>query len=145
MRLLASTDYALRILMRLALLAPGEQLNVEALARELGGLSRHHLYKVVQDLTALGLVRTTRGIHGGVALARPAAEIHLGELVRRLEADQALVECFRADGGGCVLTPRCRLKRQLARAREAFFHELDGATLADSWEAGSPPAGQAGL
>ena len=44
MRLLASTDYALRILMLLAEQPNGERLSVETLARRLGGLSRHHLH-----------------------------------------------------------------------------------------------------
>jgi len=33
-------------------------------------------------------------------LARPAGEIRVGEFVRGHEQDQALVECFRPDGGG---------------------------------------------
>ena len=43
----------------------------------------------------------------------------------------ALVECFREDGGNCVLKPRCRLKAKLAAAREAFMRELDTTTLAE--------------
>jgi Rrf2 family transcriptional regulator, nitric oxide-sensitive transcriptional repressor len=129
MRLLASTDYALRVLMRLSAEPAGGHLSVEALANELGGLSRNHLHKVVQELAALGVVRTLRGARGGVALARPAAEIRLGSLVRQLEADQSLVECFRADGGACVLTPRCRLKGMLGSAWSAFLRELDCYTL----------------
>jgi Rrf2 family nitric oxide-sensitive transcriptional repressor len=42
-----------------------------------------------------------------------------------------VVECFRADGGACVLTPGCALRRRLAAAREAFLAELDRTTLAD--------------
>jgi hypothetical protein len=39
-----------------------------------------------------------------------------------------LAECFRCDGGACVLAPCCRLNGRLAAAREAFLAELD-ATL----------------
>jgi hypothetical protein len=55
----------------------------------------------------------------------------LGEVVRALEARQALVECFRGDGGACVLTARCGLKMRLAAAREAFMPELDTTTLSE--------------
>ena len=55
----------------------------------------------------------------------------VGAVVRRLEAPQPLVECFRDDGGACVLTPRCALRHRLARAHEAFLAELDRTTLAD--------------
>jgi len=64
-------------------------------------------------------------------LSRVATKISIGEIVRVLEAEQALVECFRSDGGECVLTPGCRLKRKFAAARDAFLHELDRSTLAE--------------
>ncbi len=131
MRLLASTDFALRVLMRLGQQEPGEHVNVETLAQQLGGLSRNHLYKIVQDLAGRGILRTVRGAGGGVMLAVPLAEIRLGPLIRTLEADQALVECFRADGGCCVLEPRCKLRLLLRQAREGFYKYLDGWTLAD--------------
>jgi len=84
----------------------------------------------------LGYVRTQRGAGGGFRLARPAASITLGQVVRDLERDQPTVECFRADGGDCVLTPRCRLRKHLAEAREAFLEALDGTTLAEcAWPA----------
>ena len=58
-------------------------------------------------------------------------KITLGEVVRALDRDEALVECFRADGGACALTPRCRLKSRLFAAREAFLRQLDTTTLAE--------------
>lgn len=128
MRLLASTDYALRVLMRLAA-EPAALRSTEVLAREVG-VPRNHLHKIVQELAALGLVRTVRGVRGGVALAKPAEEITLGAVVRELERDQALVACFREDGGDCCFNPGCRLQGALAGAREAFLRHLDRVTLA---------------
>lgn len=95
------------------------------------GFSRNHLHKIVQFLTELGLVRTIRGAHGGVMLARPANEIRVGEVIRSYEQDQALVECFRADGGACTLLPRCRLRGMLTAAKSAFYQHLNQYTLAD--------------
>jgi Rrf2 family nitric oxide-sensitive transcriptional repressor len=60
-------------------------------------------------------------------------------VVRDLEDDQPLAECFRADGGNCLLSPRCRLKKKLAAAREAFLNELDTTSLADCTYSPSPP------
>jgi Rrf2 family transcriptional regulator, nitric oxide-sensitive transcriptional repressor len=128
-RLLASTDFALRVLLRLAA-DPQSHRSTEVLARDVG-VPRNHVHKIVQELAAMGLVRTLRGARGGVLLARPPAEITLGEVVRRLEADQALVECFRADGGACCLSADCRLRGVLARAREAFLALMDRSTIAD--------------
>jgi Rrf2 family transcriptional regulator, nitric oxide-sensitive transcriptional repressor len=131
MRLLASTDIALRVVMLLGRQGPGAQMNVEAMAQQLGDLSRNHLHKIVQDLAALGVLRTIRGAGGGVTLAAPLEETRLGSLIRSLESDQALVECFRADGGCCVLEPGCRLRVMLRDARESFYQSLDRQTLAD--------------
>lgn len=129
MRLTSFTDFGLRALMRLAA-QPERALSVAALARELA-ISAHHLTKVVRLLAAGGLVTTQRGAGGGFRLARPPERILLGEAVRLLEGRQALVACFRPDGGDCALLPGCGLKHRLARAEAAFLAELDRATLAD--------------
>ena len=92
-------------------------------------ISRNHLVKVVRNLAQEGFLATRRGAGGGFRLARPAQAITVGEVVRALELREPLVECFRTDGGACTLTPRCRLKRRLASAREAFLQELDATTL----------------
>lgn len=131
MRLLASTDIAIRVLMLLGRQEPGQNVNVEQMASQLGGLSRNHLHKIVQDLAALGILRTVRGAGGGVLLAKPLAEVRLGGLVRTLESDQPIVECFREDGGCCVLDSGCRLRAMLRTARECFYESLDKHTLAD--------------
>ena len=129
MRLSMFTDFGLRALMRLAG-DPGRAFTTAEIAAEFG-ISRHHLTKVVRDLAAAGYVATQRGAGGGFRLARPAQAITLGEVVRMLDRGEAIVECFRADGGTCALTPRCRLKRRLAAAREAFLRQLDATTLAE--------------
>ncbi len=139
MRLTSFTDFGLRALMRLAS-EPGRLFTTDEIAAEFA-ISRNHLTKVVRDLAHAGYVETQRGAGGGLRLAKPAETIALGEVVRRLEQRQALVECFRKDGGACTLTPRCRLKARLAAAREAFLRELDRTTLADcAYPAAPPPA-----
>ena len=131
MRLLASTDIALRVLILLGREPVGQHLSVEALAAALGGLSRNNLHKIVQDLTALGVTKTVRGAGGGVMLAVPAETVRLGGLLRRLEADQPLVECNRPDNCACTLLPACRLRGMLASAQHQFYEQLDSHTLAD--------------
>jgi Rrf2 family nitric oxide-sensitive transcriptional repressor len=137
MRLTSFTDYGLRALMRLAG-EPDRSFTTDALAGELA-ISRNHLAKVVQELSRAGYVRAQRGAGGGLRLARPSDSVSLGEIVRLLEARHAIVECFRADGGGCTLTAACRLRSRLAAAREAFFRTLDATALA---ECAHPGAGE---
>lgn len=129
MRLTSFTDYGLRILMRLAG-DPEKAFTTEAIAAEFR-ISRHHLTKIVRTLASAGIVATQRGAGGGIRLARPAETVTLGDIVRLLEARQALVECFQADGGACVLSPKCRLKGKLLAARQAFLADLDRTSLAE--------------
>ena len=141
MRLTYFTDFGLRALMRLAG-EPSRSFSTNEIATEFG-ISRNHLTKVVRDLADGGFVTTQRGVGGGFRLARPPQSITLGQVVRTLEQRHALVECFRDDGGHCVLRPRCRLKTRLAAAREAFMRELDATTLAECaypGPSGSQPA-----
>ncbi|MBS0540529.1 MAG: Rrf2 family transcriptional regulator [Proteobacteria bacterium] len=136
MRLTAFTDFGLRALMRLAA-EPERSFTSDEIAGEFA-ISRHHLIKVVRGLADAGYVQTQRGAGGGFRLARPPEAIRLGEVVRDLEQDQPMVECFRADGGACVLTPACRLRKRLSAAREAFLASLDATTLAEcAWP--TPP------
>lgn len=129
MRLTSFTDYGLRMLMRMAS-EPGRACSSAELAAEFA-LSRNHLAKIMQRLSGCGLIETRRGGGGGAMLARPAAEIGLGEIVRLLEEGQPLVECLAADGGACSIDGRCRLKARLRSAEAAFLRDLDRSTLAD--------------
>lgn len=129
MRLTSFTDFGLRALMRLAG-DPERTVTTGEIAKEFA-ISPNHLTKVVRELAREGFIETRRGADGGFRLARSADSITIGAVVRALERREALVECFRADGGACVLTPLCRVKGRLVAAREAFLSELDRTTLED--------------
>jgi len=94
------------------------------------GVSRSHLMKVVNQLVREGFVAGLRGKGGGLRLARPAAEIPVGEVVRRMEKRVELVECFGQECQ-CLLDPGCRLKTTLAGALDAFLAALDAVSLAE--------------
>lgn len=136
MRLTSFTDFGLRALMRLAG-EPDRIFTTEEIAAEFA-VSRNHLMKVVQELARSGFIETRRGAGGGFRLAQPAETITLGDVVRALEQREALAECFRADGGACVLTPQCGLKPRLAAAQEAFLRELERTRLAECAYSPSP-------
>ena len=129
MRLTAHTDYALRVLMSLAVM-DDRLVTIEELA-DRHRISRNHLMKVAQTLVGMGLVKGVRGRRGGLALAVPAADIRMGKVVRMLEQDMALVACLGDDQANCALIGLCRLTGALRDAINAFFTELDRLTLAD--------------
>ncbi|HYV96667.1 MAG TPA: Rrf2 family transcriptional regulator [Gemmatimonadaceae bacterium] len=127
MKLTRHTDNALRCLTLLAL-EPGRAITVGEIAQRMH-MSADHLFKVVGRLAELGYVTTTRGRQGGVRLARAAAQIRIGRVVRETEEDFALVECFSADETQCPIAPACVLATSLDRALKAFFGVLDEITL----------------
>lgn len=129
MRLTTFTDFGLRALMRMAS-NPERAWSTAEIADEFS-ISRHHLTKIMATLANAGIVETRRGSGGGATLSRPPSAIRLGEIVRVLERNQALVECFQASGNNCNITPVCRLKSYLGQAEEAFLKTLDAKTLAD--------------
>lgn len=129
MRLTTFTDYNLRVLMYLAL-DPDRIASVPEIAAAYG-ISEHHLTKVVHHLGRAGFVQPIRGKGGGVRLAREAAAIGLGEVVRAAEGETALVECMTAEGGDCRIAAGCALARILDEAARAMHAALDRYTLAD--------------
>jgi Rrf2 family nitric oxide-sensitive transcriptional repressor len=128
MRLTQHTDYSLRVLMYLAL--QGDERSTIAEITEAYGISRNHLMKVVQKLSRMGYVDSTRGSKGGLRLNRAPENIHLGQVVKDMEPDLGLVECFRTELS-CVIEPACVLPAIMDRALEAFMAELDKKTVAD--------------
>lgn len=131
MRLTQWTDYSLRVLMYCAIHAERAQPVTITEIAEVHGISRSHLMKIVQELSARGLLETTRGRGGGVRLLQPAQAITVGAVVRATETDFALVECFDAERNQCRLRGRCRLQGVLEQALAAYLAVLDGVTLAD--------------
>lgn len=135
MRLTAMTDYSLRLLMHVA--QQPDRLCTIAEIAQVYGVSEAHLMKITHQLGMAGFIETVRGRGGGMRLARPAAEINLGDVVRAMEPDFAIVECF-ATGNVCSLTGRCRLTGVLHGSLMAFMAHLDGYTLADILEPAAP-------
>ncbi len=64
-------------------------------------------------------------------MARPAAEIRIGDVVRRMEPDMALVPCLSPVDAFCPIEPNCALRSAIEKARSAFLAVLDTYTLAD--------------
>lgn len=132
MRLTVYTDYALRLLMYLAVSDDGEKglATIGDIAASYG-ISRNHLMKVAYQLGAAGYIETVRGRGGGLRLAMAASEIRLGDVVRETEPDMALVPCFNPVDAPCVIRSCCVLRKALQNAGDAFLAALDDYSLGD--------------
>ncbi|CCK30562.1 hypothetical protein BN159_6183 [Streptomyces davaonensis JCM 4913] len=137
MRLLRSTDLALRILMRLSV-SEGATPTTREVAADMD-VPYTHAAKVVAELQHQGLVDARRGRGGGLALTDKGRTASVGAVVRSFEGDGDVVDC---EGGGtapCPLSPACRLRGALRRAQEAFFASLDPLTIGDMVTAPTGP------
>ncbi|MCM2676259.1 Rrf2 family transcriptional regulator [Shouchella plakortidis] len=131
MQLTNYTDYSLRTLLYVGSLSPDERAQVKDIAGAYQ-ISLNHLQKIAYDLGKQGLLKTTRGKNGGVALAVQPESINIGALVRSLE-DFGIVECF-TNKDNCLISCSCKLKSVLHQAKSAFISVLDQYTLADLLE-----------
>lgn len=129
MQLLMLTDYALRVLLHLGAHAGGP-VATSTIARAYG-ISVDHVAKAAKVLTREGLLRATRGVGGGVQLAKAPREIRLGDVVRMFEVERGPVACMREGGERCRIERACLLRGAFQNAEAAFYRELDAYSLAD--------------
>ncbi|MBL9022161.1 MAG: Rrf2 family transcriptional regulator [Myxococcales bacterium] len=129
MRLTLHADYALRMLVYLAVRPDAAVTTAEI--GEAYGISKHHLVRVAHTLKRAGYIVIAPGRNGGLALAKSPADIRIGQVVKKVEPDLDLVECFAGKGSACPITSVCALGGALGEALAAFLSTLDRYTLAD--------------
>ena len=129
MQLSMFSDYALRVLMHLAM-SPDRLMSTRQIA-DIHQAKYNHLAKVTAWLVTEGYAEALRGRAGGLKLAKPPEQINVGDVMQKLEADKPLVECLGADGGTCCLSTACGLTLALQTAQTAFYQSLQTYTLAD--------------
>ncbi|MDQ7842292.1 MAG: Rrf2 family transcriptional regulator [Armatimonadota bacterium] len=118
MRLSRNAHYAFRTVLDLA--RHGRARSSEIARRQ--GIPPAYMAKVVQGLGRAGILRTFRGIRGGVELARPAAGLTLRAVLEAAEGPLALNLC--ALWGDCPCQQPCPVRATLARAEAAVEREL---------------------
>lgn len=130
MRLLRSTDLALRVLMRLAV--AGDSNPTTRDVSEAMDVPYTHAAKVVAELQHMGLLTARRGRGGGLGLTEEGRTASVGAVVRAFEGEGDVVDCEgTATSSPCPLSSACRLRGALRGAQEAFFASLDPVTVAD--------------
>ncbi|WP_270181020.1 RrF2 family transcriptional regulator [Alkalihalobacillus sp. CinArs1] len=130
MRLRNYTDYSLRMLIYLGSMKNDKLASIQEIA-DAYNISKNHLMKVAHELGKKKYIETIRGRYGGLRLAKHPKDINVGEIVRSMEEDFHLVECFDRETNTCIITPACQLKHVLNDALQAYFKVLDGYTLDD--------------
>jgi FeS assembly SUF system regulator len=126
LRISKMTDYATVLLGRLAA-EPARQLNAAQLSAQTH-LAAPTVSKVLKQLHRRGLVTSTRGLHGGYRLARPADQITAAQILDALEGPVALIECAR-ESHHCGIESTCAVGRAWQRVNLAIHRSLQEITL----------------
>ena len=109
MRLSSMADYAVVTMSAAARHCGGVRVSAAQLAAETG-LPAPTVQKLVSKLTAAGLLRSARGVGGGLKLARPAAAISLADIVEAVEGPIALTPCVDHGKHDCGLEGACAVR-----------------------------------
>ena len=104
-RITKAADYAIRAMIHLACLPEGAVALRGDVARAYG-IPSSFMAKILRQLVRAGLLQSSRGVHGGFALARATSEITLLDVVEAIEGPLALTGCCRG-GSGCAWTDEC--------------------------------------
>lgn len=130
MLLSKSCRYGLRAVMFISAQAPGqrEYVPINVIAERLN-IPFHFLTKVLQQLTQAGLLVSFRGPTGGVALARPAQEMTVADVVVAMEGSGLFHTCVLGLEG-CGVRPPCPLHKHWAEEREKIKTDFQGTTVA---------------
>lgn len=138
------TRYALRSLLFLVEEGRGAPVRLARIA-ETQQVPRKFLETIMLGLKSAGLVTSIRGPAGGYLLAKPAADISFGDVIRIMDGPIALVPCasvhFYANCGDCHDERTCAIRKVLAAVRESSSGILERTSLAEAagWEVGPPP------
>ncbi|MAS87824.1 MAG: BadM/Rrf2 family transcriptional regulator [Micavibrio sp.] len=130
MQLTSFTDYGLRVLMYLA--ANPDRLSSVKEVSDHFGISRNHLVKVVHRLSQLEYIETTKGKGGGIRIVKDTDKLRLGDLIKILEPNMSLVECFDPSTNSCKITNMCQLKHYLFEGSQSFVATMNKYSLADT-------------
>ncbi len=130
MRLTMYTDFSLRVLIYLGTKEPEKLTTIQEIS-DAYDISKNHLTKVTFELGKAGFIQTVRGRGGGIRLADLPQNINVGTVIRQMEDDFHLVECFNSATNRCPISSICGLRGALGKALNAYLSVLDEYTLED--------------
>ena len=121
------TDYATVLLAVLA--EQPQRLQTATSLAEQTRIAAPTVSKLLKQLQRSGLVASTRGLHGGYQLARPATQISAAAILDALEGPVALTDCS-VGAGQCGIEETCRVGRVWQRLNLAIRRSLYDVSLA---------------
>ena len=130
MRLTHLADYAVVMMTAAARREGGARLSAAELAGETG-VPLPTAQKLMGKLANAGLLTSVRGASGGFALARPAADISLADIVEAVEGPISLTMCSDGVNHDCLLDAHCRVKPHMGIVGNAVRGALGAVRLTE--------------
>jgi Rrf2 family protein len=127
LRLVKADDYAMRAMIHLACL-PDDAMSMRDEIAEAEGIPSSFMAKILRSLVRAKLLVSSRGVHGGFALARPAAEITMLQIVEAIEGPLSLTPCV-PDPHGCVRACDCPAAPVWSKVQVSIEKVLGSTTL----------------
>jgi Rrf2 family protein len=130
MRLSKKGEYAVRALVEIGFeshLRPNSLIQISTVA-ERTNIPEKFLEQILLALRNGGVLKSKRGVEGGYTLAKPAAEISLGEVVRLLDGPLAPIPCVSQSAYepcSCPDEESCGLRIAMKQVRDAICNILD--------------------
>ena len=129
MKLSTKGRYGLRAMVDLAVYSEKESVSISCIAQR-ENISESYLEQLAGKLKKAGLIKSTRGAQGGYRLAKPAAEISVGDILRALEGELGAVDCQGLKPeGGCESSDFCVTKLVWQRINDSIAKAADEITL----------------
>lgn len=132
MLLSKACEYGIRAVLHLTTSPPDTYFPIRGISDALG-IPYHFLAKIVQTLTQQGILVSSRGPNGGVALARPGSEITLKEIVLALDGPAVFSQCVLGLPG-CGESKPCPLHEQWTPTRDRIAQLFERVSLAEMAE-----------
>lgn len=126
MKLSTRARYGVRLMLSLARNYGQGPLYLKDIART-EEISEKYLSLIIIPLRGVGLVNSTRGVHGGYTLARAPDKVTLKEIVDVLEGN-CLVDCIK-DPSACPRVDTCASRDIWALLDGKISETLDSITL----------------
>ena len=127
MEITRQADYAVRSMVHLAELPMDGRVSTASIS-EAESIPLPFLTKVISRLATAGLVTTSRGMGGGVSLARPPEEITLLQVVEAVDGPIVLNHCLLRSGT-CEHEPNCAAHDVWSEIQDGLVNELDSVTM----------------
>ena len=129
MKLSAKSRYGTRLMLDMAQHYEEGPIHLATVAKR-QGISVKYLEQIIIPLKKANYVKSVRGPKGGHILAKPPAEITIGEIVALLEDSVSLAACFD-NPMICERSQVCATRDIWQEAAQAMFDILQSITLAD--------------